>query len=419
MPTIAYMLQYFPYMTETFVYREVQALREQGFDVVTLSNRRPNPAQLSAESRPLMDATEYVFPVQWGGLVAAHLRWLVRAPRRYLGTAWRVFGQRGESLDNRRRTLQHWLGAVWLAERVRERGIQHIHAHFSVNAATMALVIAGLLGIDFSFTVHNNIFTDRLILREKLRSARAIVSISEFSREWLLRYAPEIAGLREKFEIVRCGIAPEQFEPQRERGGESADSAPPLIFSLANHAERKGMPYLVEACRILCDRGTAFRCVIGGQGDETALLREMIGRYHLETHVSLPGVIFQEQLRPWLHQAAIFTLPCITAANGDIDGIPVVLMEAMAMELPCVSTTVSGIPELIQDGANGLLVPEKNAAALADALERLLDDPALATRLARAGRESVQQGFNIHTSAGQLGLLFNRILSRSAPVEGH
>jgi glycosyltransferase involved in cell wall biosynthesis len=405
-PTIAYIAQYFPYMTETFVYREVNALRAKGFNIVTLSNRTPDPAKLADESKEHIATTEYVFPLQKRLFVQTHLFWLLRHPLLYLGTLWKVMSPRAESWDSRKRTFGHFGGGVYLAYRLREQGVDHIHAHFSVNAATIGLVIARLLRVSYSFTVHNNIFSDRLILREKLKAARFIVSISRFSRDFLLRYAPDIPGLADKFEIVHCGIAPEQFQPRRQTSTERARS--PLIFSLAHHAERKGMPYLVEACRILRERQVDFECIVGGQGPETPRLHTLVARYGLEQHVKLPGVIFQQDLQPYLNQAAAFVLPCITAHDGDVDGIPVVLMEAMAMGVPSVSTFVSGIPELIDDGVSGLLVPEKDAVALADALERVLHDAALAARLGEAAREKVLAQFDIHQSADQLGDLFER-----------
>ena len=395
-------------MTETFVYREVLALRQKGWNVVTYANRRPDPDKLADESRGLMASTRYFVPLQIWGVLAAHLYFILRHPRHYFGTFWRVFSQKGESLGNIRRTIGHFIAGVFFARQAQRDGVDHVHAHFSVNAATIAYVLAGMLGISFSFTVHNNFFTDRLILKEKLRKAKFIVSISEYSRDWLLNYGAEIPHLREKFHIVHCGISPQQFTPREA----SADfcTHPPTIFSLAYHAERKGMPYLVETCKILHERDIPFHCIIGGNGPQTDLLRTQIRQYQLENYISLPGVIFQEQLPAYHAKTDIFVLPCITAANGDVDGIPVVLMESLAKAIPTVSTTVSGIPELISDGQEGLLVPEKDAVALADALQSLLEDRNYGQRLAKAGREKVLAEFDIDKSATQLSALFDQFV---------
>lgn len=406
-PTIAYVTQFFPYLTETFVYREVMALRENGFNVVTLANRTPDEKHLSAESKPLMASTSYVFPLRWLPFLFAHLYFLARYPHRYAGTLIRLMAQTGESWDNRKRTLGHFAGGVYLARQAQRQGVTHIHAHFSVNAATIGLAISRLLNIGYSFTVHNNIFTDRLVLREKLKSADFIISISEYSRDFLLEFAPNIPNLRDKFRIIRCGISPKSFTPERP----TEPAATPHVVYLSSLAERKGMPVLVEACRILRERGRDFRCTIAGGGEQWFLLQDMLAKHDLLDVVTTPGRYLQEEIRDYLNSADVFVLPCVTARNGDIDGIPVALMEAMAMQVPVISTTVSGVPELIEDGVSGLLVEERNPEQLADAIERILDDPQLAAQMGENGRARVCQAFNLDLITHQLVELFGDTLA--------
>ncbi len=413
-PTIVYVAQFFPYLTETFVYREVEALRQNGFKVITVANRTPEPAKLSEESIDFMADTTYVFPIQWGKFILAHLAMLAGRPIQYLKTFASVNFRRNEKLRNRIRTLGHFAGGVYLAHQVQDSGAQHVHAHFSVNAATIGMVMADFLGVGFSFTVHNNIFTDQLILKKKLKAADFIVSISEFSKQYLLDFAPEQRDLEKKFHIVHCGISPESFE--RKNG--FASSEIPLVFSVSNHAERKGYPYLVEACRILKEKGYRFQCVIGGAGPQFELLQQLIKAHQLGDVVKLPGTIFQEELRDYLERAAMFVLPCVVAEDGDMDGIPVVLMEAMAMQVPVISTTVSGVPELITHNQTGLLTSEKNAEALAEAIERYLQEPAFARKLGVAGRKTIENGYNIHVSTQQLETLFKSYLSMSPYLNG-
>lgn len=417
-PTIAYVTQFFPILTETFVYREVNALRERGFEVVTLSNRTPDVNKLSEESIGLMDSTEYVFPIKLIPFIFAHLYFIFNVPDRYFGTLFYVMTQRNESLSNRVRTFGHFGGGVYLAYKARKRGISHIHAHFAVNAATIGLVVSRLLKIGYSLTVHNNIFTDQLILRAKLESADFIISISEFSKQYLLDFAPDIAGLGKKIDIVHCGISAESF--QRETAylnGQSEDPAHvPHLVSLSSFAHRKGMPVLIEACRILQERGVNFRCTIAGTGPDWDLVKDLVGKYNLAETVSLPGRYFQENIHGYLNEASVFALACITAENGDIDGVPVALMESMAMEVPTISTTVSGIPELIDHEVNGLLVPERDADALADAIERLLTDHDLAIKLGQDGRRKIIEAFNIDRTSQQLVDIFKRNLRVSTTI---
>ena len=163
---------------------------------------------------------------------------------------------------------------------------------------------------------------------------------------------------------------------------------------------------MVEACRILVDRGVMLRCVIVGVGPQKALVEELVERYALHGRIELAGTVFQERIQAYYQRADVFVLPCVTASNGDVDGVPVSLMEAMAVEVAAVSTRVSGIPELIEDGVSGMLVPEQDPLALADALQRALEDDELRSRLGENGRRKIIHEFNIDKSARQLATLF-------------
>ena len=412
LPPIAYISEKFPSLTTTFIYREVLALRAAGFEIETFATWKPALADLSAESTHLVESSHYVFPASPWKFLRAHARFLARHPLRYLRTLFLVLTRPGESPSNRKRTLFHFAEAMILAEVAEQRGIQHIHAHFSINAATLALVISRMLNISFSMTVHNNIFTDRILLREKLRAARFIISISKFSQDYLLaRYADE--KIAHKFHIVHCGVSTDAFQPVspgQPASGQS-EGERPLIFAASQFAERKGYPVLVEACRILRERGCRFECIIGGDGPQWAEVAQMVEQYELHDYVSLPGRYFQEQLRAYLERADIYVLPCITAPSGDIDGVPVSLMEAMAMELPVISTFVSGIPELVENGESGLLVEEKDAVALADAIQHLLENPARRAELGRRARQKVEAEYNIYANAEQLAEIFKTHLT--------
>jgi colanic acid/amylovoran biosynthesis glycosyltransferase len=403
---IAYITQSFPGLTTTFIYREVLALREVGFNIVTFAIWKPNINRLSAESKALVDNSFYVFPISWPKFFAAHLYFFFTRPIKYLSTLLFVLTRRGETRKNRRRTFFHFLEAIYLALDAKRQGIRHIHAHFAVNAATVALIIARMLDISFSFTAHNTFFTDQIILKEKLKAARFIIAISKYSRDFLLGLLPE-EKLQGKFHIVHCGVSPNDFSPPAHK----VINQKPLIFSIAQLVERKGLANLVEACHILAERGCDFQCLIAGDGTQRSLLERLITEYQIQDKVQLLGVVFQEQLASYLKRTDLFVLPCLTANNGDRDGIPVVLMEAMAMEIPTISTCVSGIPELIENGQSGLLVKEKDAVDLADAMQRLLENDELRRRLGRNGRQKVIQEFNIYENAAQLTALFGRYLN--------
>jgi glycosyltransferase involved in cell wall biosynthesis len=406
--SIAYIMQTFPGLTLTFIYREVLALKRRGFDVTTFAIWKPDRDKLSPESRSLMDSTFYVFPISWLRFLWAHLYFLVTRPVKYVGTAVFVVTRRGETWHNRIRTAGHFAEAVYMAKEMEKLKIEHLHAHFTINAATIALIGARLLNISFSFTAHNIFFTDRIVLKEKIGESLFIAAISEYSRQFLIRMVPDqdVAG---KIHIVRCGVSPEQFVPPEPKPVNDV----PLILFVAQLAERKGAPFLVEACRLLAERGAPFKCVIVGDGAERPIVEQRIEQYGLQETVTLTGALFQEQLKPYLERADIFALPCITARDGDVDGIPVVLMESMAYEIATVSTTVSGIPELIEHEQSGLLVPEQDSLALADALQHLIADAQFRTKVGKNGRQKILLEFDVDQNAAKLATFFEEYLQRT------
>jgi len=400
--TMAYLTQVYPGLTT--VYREVLALRAKGLAVKTFATWQPKPESVSEEARELIGETFYIFPIRWRRFLKAHAGYLLTKPVAYIATLIFVLTRPGQSLSKRRRTLFHFGEAVYLAAEIERQNIRHIHAHFALNAATLALVVGRLTEVSFSFTAHaNDIFADRVILKEKIEAARFIVVISEYNKRFLVEYAgkPEIAV---KIHVIHSGVPLADFRPEACPARDPAEL--PLILTVGRLVEKKGFPFLIRACRHLRDRGYRVRCIIVGSGPQEEMLNRLIHDLDMEDWIELSGWLDQTQVRAYLEDATIFALPCVVAADGDRDGIPAVLMEAMVMAKPCVSTTISGIPELIEDGHSGLLVPEKDEIALADALMRLLADPQLASQLGQAGREKVQREFNLDRVTDQLLDLF-------------
>ncbi|MCB0167209.1 MAG: glycosyltransferase family 4 protein [Anaerolineae bacterium] len=406
---IGYVNHEYPVLTETFVYREVLGLQQAGLHVATFAVWKPDETSLSQESKDMVASTTYVFPTSWANFFGKQLSYLVRHPRKYLETFAFVMTRKGESFSNRRRTFYHFCEAAYLADEVKRQKIDHVHAHFSINAATVALVLARLLDISFSFTAHNNLFYDQLILKEKVKEAKFVIVVSEYNR----RFINKLMGRDDdnhKMHTVHYGLSVNSFVPPAAK----PNNPIPIILLVSQLAERKGTPYLVKACKILKDRGLKFRCIIAGEGPERPIIEDLIAQNDLAGEVEMVGAVYQEQLRQYLNQADIFTLPCIVASNGDIDGIPNVLMEAMATEIPVISTYVSGIPELIENEECGLLVNEKDETALAEALQRLLENPTLRAELGRRGRQKVIQEFNIDRNAERLASLFERYVQHPA-----
>jgi glycosyltransferase involved in cell wall biosynthesis len=395
---IAYISQNFPSLTTTFVFREVMALKRRGVPVSTFSIWRTQPGSLPPETRALADDTVNLFPIAWPRLLAEHRRCAARHPGRYLRLMAFLLTRRNEPLVN---LYKAWASA-YVAGEMQRRGVRHIHAHFASSPASVALSAARLADISFSFTAHAvDIFSHRIMLVEKVREARFIIAISEYNKRVLSELVPEAAP---KIQVVHCGVDPHAFAPV----APGPETGSPLILAVGQMREKKGLPYLVEACRLLAARGVDYRCAIIGGGEGLSLLQSQVDQAGLNGYLTLTGPLFQSEVQAHLRQAAVFALPCVVAADGDQDGIPVSLMEAMAMELPVVSTTVSGIPELITDGQQGLLVPPRDPAALADALARLLGDAALRRRLGCAGRRKITDEFDLDKNVEQLIHIFDQ-----------
>jgi colanic acid/amylovoran biosynthesis glycosyltransferase len=407
---IGYLAQVFPHLTMTFVYREVLALRAYGLEVDTFATWRPNEAELSQEAKSLVAGTSYIFPIRWTRFLRCHLQWLFRHPRRYIGTLLFCLRHSASSWRNSLRTFYHFGEAICLADEATRKEIDHLHVHFALNATTLAMIVARLTGITYSFTAHaNDIFANPILLPEKIAAARFIVAISSYNADFLHRVVPD-DETRAKIEIVRCGIDVEHFspplrQPDREPQ-EEAQHEKCMILAVGRLVEKKGYPYLIEACKQLVDQGYAFDCHIIGDGPQAEQLAQLIEENNLGDCVHLEGVVFQEGLKEYLTRAEIITLPCVVAQDQDMDGIPNSLMEGMAMGIPAVSTSISGIPELIEDHQTGLLVPPNDATALANALAQLLSDGALRDRLGKAGREKVMAEYEIQKNTRQLLNIF-------------
>jgi glycosyltransferase involved in cell wall biosynthesis len=260
------------------------------------------------------------------------------------------------------------------------------------------MIISKLIGISFSFTAHaNDIFADQILLKEKIYSAKFIITISNFNKRFLNRIIPQ-HNTSSKIHIVRCGIDTLKFSASKV----CTVKHKPIILSIGRLVEKKGYPYLIKACKILVDKNIDFQCIIIGDGPQKNYLKKLIGVNHLSQFVTLAGVIFQEKIINFLNKIDIFVLPCIQSADNDMDGIPVVLMEAMAMKIPVISTHISGIPELIKNMETGLLVPPKNEKALAEGIKFLKENIDLRKKLGDAGRKWVIENYEITKNTDKL-----------------
>lgn len=388
----------FPTVTETFILREMIEMERQDQRVRVVPMIRENPKVIHDAARPWTDRALYT-PWLSAAIVRANLRALVRRPLLYVSLLVRLVAGTMVRPGTLGRTLAVFPKSVYLAEELTREGIRHIHAHYATHPSTMALVIAALSPITFSFTVHaHDIQVDRTLLRWKLRETRFVRSISDFNKRFLEELYPREA--KGKIIVVHVGIEPERYE-ERARSIKPADD-PPRVLCVAAHKPYKGLPYLIEACRILHDEGVDLRCDIVGDGPMRPQLEAMIREKRLEGVVRLAGARPESEVAQMMAEARLFVLPSIIASDGQMEGIPVALMEALAAGRGVVTTAISGIPELVEDGVSGLLVAPEDAPALAAAMKRLLTNRVLAEEMGRRGQQKVRAEFTLRDCVRQL-----------------
>jgi colanic acid/amylovoran biosynthesis glycosyltransferase len=413
LPKIAYLCSLYPAVSHTFVLREINALRELGVDIATFSIRRAGSDQLLAHAdRVAFESTYAILPPRWTALFAAHLRLLASAPVVYLSTLALALRLAPAGLRGRLWQLFYFVESVVLWAECRRRGIRHIHVHMGNAASDIALLTAHLGSAleprqpwSWSFTLHG---PDELFdvshsrLAEKVRRARFVVCISDYTRSQLMTLShPE---MWDKLHVIHVGIPIEQFTRDDNASLPRGDAT---ILFIGRHVPQKGHAVLIEATELLAKRGHKVNLTLAGEGASRPAFERFAGQLGLASQVSFPGAVGQEEIHDLYASASIFCLPSFA------EGLPGVLMEAMAMRLPVVSTRITGVPELVEDGHTGLLVAPGRPDVLADALERLLGDPSLCRELGERAREKVIREFNTENSAKQLYALFVNQLSPS------
>ncbi len=397
-PSLIYIIGTYPLLTTTFIDREIKILRRWGVDIQIISIRRP-PAgtPFSRDQLQLQEGVLYLLPPDWWQLIASHLVFALGRPGRYFGTLFYLVSRPHPSWRARLKTLLHFGEGVYAAYQLRGREFQEMHAHFVDRAATLALVAGRLLGKPYSLSIHasENIFVHPILMPEKIAGARHIATCTHFNKQFLEGLLGR--NLDDKISLIYHGLDVDAYTPPPRAGRRR-----PLILAVGQLAERKGFSHLIEACRCLKERGYEFCCQIVGTGPEKERLEALIRRHGLADSVALCGALSHDDVIGRYREATLFALPCIESRDGNLDGIPNVLAEAMAMELPVISTRVSAIPELVVDGENGLLVEPGDDPALAQAIASLLDRPALGAALGQAGRQTVLESFDVAANVRRL-----------------
>ena len=431
-PVVGYIMKGYPRLSETFILNEIHLLEKMGlrlhvFSVKKGSSRQHGIVQrikaqatYTPEDTSVMNAPFHVWlRNNLPRYAGSHLRLLVRRPKSYLQTLFYTLFGLSMSISFaswpywKRAFIKDFLRAGYIALQVLQHGhIGHLHGHFCHGSTTITMLVSHMTGIPFSFTAHaKDIYLPRLnprdLLSVKIEKAEFVATCTEANRAYLAQFNHTGTPIH----TIYHGLDTQLFGSRMPSANEPET---PLILGVGRNVEKKGFTYLVRACRLLEDRGFHFHCQIVGEPDEqTETIRSLIQDLRLQNTVSLHGAVTQAELRDIYAAATIFALPCTIVDNGDRDGIPNVLVEAMAMELPVVSTPISGIPELVDHRANGLLAAPRDAAALADALAELLANPALRGQLGHAARQKVRRSFDSTQTTLALKALFDGCLERA------
>ncbi len=399
-PRVAYVMT-FPVLSETFILREMRELRRRGVDLRILSIRTPDQRVAHGDADELKERTVYAPFLASGRVIGANLRMFAKRPKAYLRAMKDVIQVSRGMPKELAKALLLFPKSVLFAEEVEAQDIEHIHALYSGVHATVAMVMADLTGKPFSFAVRSsdNLYIKNRGLPEKIDRASFVKAVTELYRRDLLqarrfwgrdveRYSERFAD--EKVVVVRSPIDLDAYKPRRRepRGRR--------ILAVGRLDGHKGFEYLVDAASVLRDRGVEFQLDIVGGGHLRDALQGRIDDLGLGDKVALLGPKPQEEVKE------LYLGAKIVAVSSLWEGLPNVLMESLALGVPVVTTDVAGIPELIRDGEEGLLVPPKDPTALADGIGRLLEDPALRKRLAKQGRAAVEAEFGVQLNATRI-----------------
>jgi colanic acid/amylovoran biosynthesis glycosyltransferase len=395
---IAYVLNTYPAPSHSFIRREIAALERKGLTVHRMAMRPhdgplPDPADQAEAAR-----THYVLATGIGVLLWALWRTLLVRPGGLFGALAQALRMGRRSEAGLVKHLIYWVEGAHVARRARDLGAERLHAHFGTNAATVALLAQMMGGPDFSFTVHGPEEFDKpalIGLAEKLHHADFAVAISSYGRSQLCRLIPP--RLWSKVKVVHCGIEPEAFE----HPAPMPPGRPLRLVCIGRFAEQKGLFTLIDALAEAVRRGVDVHLVLIGDGPLRPMIEASIAHHRLRDHVYLTGWLDETGVRMELAQAQCIVLPSFA------EGLPVVLMEAMVAARPVVSTWVAGIPELVQPGRNGWLVPPADHEALADAIVDLsMTAPETLARMGKSARARALTRHSIDTEAAKLALLF-------------
>lgn len=396
-PRVAYLINHYPKVSHSFIRREILALERRGLAVMRIAVRGWDDVLVDPMDQAERTRTRYVLQHGLGGPLRAAARLAVRQPARFARALRLALSMWRHSTRGFVHHMAYLAEACEIVDWMAFERIEHLHAHFGTNPADVALLARVLGGPPYSFTVHGPEEFDKpeaLSLGEKGGLAAFVVAISSFGRSQLYRWLPQTQW--GKVEVVHCGL-----DAAFHRDAPAAPGAPTRLVCVGRLCEQKGQLLLVEALQRVVAKGIAVELVLAGDGEMRAEIEALVSRLGLTAHVRITGWISSDQVRAEILAARALVLPSFA------EGLPVVIMEAMALRRPAITTYVAGIPELVTDGVDGWLVPAGDVDALADAIGACLAaSPQTLAQMGEAAHARAVERHDIDHEAGKLLALF-------------
>jgi len=402
---ILYVVSLFPCWSETFIVREINALKKNGVDISILSLKNPIEKLVQTDTMSLNE--DVVYPSNSVVTFFNGLKAFIKKPFVNIKQLYRIVLSLYKKPLSMLKSIATWWLTLSVIERIKCLDVDHIHAHWATYPSTSALILSSNLDIPFSFTSHaHDIFLEDHLLKEKLTESKFSVTISKYNKERLTKQLN--LNLESKLHVVHCGIDIEdhKFLP------DNRDTK--MILAVGRLDYIKGFSVLIDACKFFKSSDSNFKCNIIGSGPLESVLQQQIIDNNLENYVELVGVMPQEEIKTYLAKSNLFVLPSVVTKEGDMDGIPVALMEAMAVGIPVVSTTVSGIPELIDNHVNGLIVKPNDPLALSTAMLEIINNTELSKEFSINARSTIESEFSIYKEADKLHSLFKKSLNEKS-----
>jgi len=385
---IAYLGPEIPAISATFIYNEIIGLEEKGINVYIYSVHYPEVMAEEPDAVRIFKRTHYLYKIPKYKFPFYVVLQFLNNYKNFVKTAGQLLHDIRSlkllSSDSVKLIFQFFAGSL-LAYELRKKDVQHLHVHFAHVPTQIGMYAAGLSGIPFTFTAHaNDIFERGLLLKEKADRAKQVITISEYNRRFLVTKGIS----REKISIVRCGIKANIKNKTKK------SNTVPVIGSIGRLVEKKGMDVLIAACVLLKNDGIRFKLEIAGDGPLLQPLMALADKLNIIEMVDFIGPLRHDRVFDWLKSLSVFALACKRDKNGDADGIPVVLMEAMAYDIPVLSTSITGVPELVEHEKTGLLSPPDNAELFYKNLKRILSDEKLRNKLVAGAKKRVEEEFS-------------------------